>query len=33
MDRPRHTKIIKELKKFNVNIKLITDGDVSEPCW
>ena len=29
MDRPRHTKIIKELKKFDVNIKLITDGDVS----
>ncbi len=29
LDRPRHTEIIKELKKLNVNIKLITDGDVS----
>jgi fructose-1,6-bisphosphatase II / sedoheptulose-1,7-bisphosphatase len=28
MDRPRHKKIIKELKNLNVNIKLITDGDV-----
>jgi len=28
LDRPRHTKIIKELKKLKVNIKLITDGDV-----
>ena len=29
LDRPRHEKIINELKKLNVNIKLITDGDVS----
>ena len=29
MDRPRHSQIIQELKKLNVNIKLITDGDVS----
>ncbi|MDA9731239.1 class II fructose-bisphosphatase [Candidatus Pelagibacter sp.] len=29
LDRPRHKKIIEELKKLNVNIKLITDGDVS----
>ncbi len=29
LDRPRHEEIIKELKKLNVNIKLITDGDVS----
>ena len=29
LDRPRHKKIIEELKKFNVNLKLITDGDVS----
>ena len=29
MDRPRHKKIIDELKDLNVNIKLITDGDVS----
>jgi len=28
MDRPRHKKIIDELKKLNVNLKLITDGDV-----
>ena len=28
MDRPRHKKIIGELKDLNVNIKLITDGDV-----
>ena len=28
MDRPRHKKIIDELKKLNINIKLITDGDV-----
>ena len=28
MDRPRHKKIINELKDLNVNIKLITDGDV-----
>ena len=29
LDRPRHSQIIQELKKLNVNIKLITDGDVS----
>ncbi len=29
MDRPRHDKIIKHLKELKVNIKLITDGDVS----
>jgi fructose-1,6-bisphosphatase II / sedoheptulose-1,7-bisphosphatase len=28
MDRPRHKKIINKLKELNVNIKLITDGDV-----
>ena len=28
MDRPRHKKIIDKLKELNVNIKLITDGDV-----
>tara|TARA_B110001452_G_scaffold254214_1_gene245595 strand:+ start:75 stop:1022 length:948 start_codon:yes stop_codon:yes gene_type:complete len=28
MDRPRHKKIIDRLKDLNVNIKLITDGDV-----
>ena len=28
MDRPRHKKIINELLDLNVNIKLITDGDV-----
>ena len=28
MDRPRHKKIIEKLKDLNVNIKLITDGDV-----
>ena len=28
MDRPRHKKIIDKLKDLNVNIKLITDGDV-----
>ena len=28
LDRPRHRKIIDELKDLNVNIKLITDGDV-----
>ena len=28
MDRPRHKKIIDELKDLNVNIRLITDGDV-----
>ena len=29
LDRPRHKKIIDELKKLKVNLKLITDGDVS----
>tara|TARA_B110000305_G_scaffold185344_1_gene206253 strand:- start:40 stop:987 length:948 start_codon:yes stop_codon:yes gene_type:complete len=28
LDRPRHKKIINELKQLNVKIKLITDGDV-----
>ena len=28
LDRPRHKKIIEELKQLNVKIKLITDGDV-----
>jgi fructose-1,6-bisphosphatase II / sedoheptulose-1,7-bisphosphatase len=28
LDRPRHKKIIKKLVELNVNIKLITDGDV-----
>jgi len=28
MDRPRHKMIIDELKQLNINIKLITDGDV-----
>ena len=28
LNRPRHNKIIDKLKKLNVNIKLITDGDV-----
>ena len=28
MDRPRHKKIIRELNKLKVNLKLITDGDV-----
>jgi fructose-1,6-bisphosphatase II / sedoheptulose-1,7-bisphosphatase len=28
LDRPRHKKIIDELKDLNVNIKLITDGDI-----
>ena len=28
LDRPRHKKIIDELKDLNVNLKLITDGDV-----
>ena len=28
LDRPRHEKIIEELKKLKVKIKLITDGDV-----
>src|SRR6056300_516760 len=29
MDRPRHKKIIDQLKDLKVNLKLITDGDVS----
>ncbi len=29
LDRPRHKIIISELKKLNVNIKLISDGDIS----
>ena len=29
LDRPRHNKIIKDLKELKVNIKLIADGDVS----
>ena len=29
LDRPRHKGIIEELKKLKVNIKLISDGDVS----
>jgi len=29
LDRPRHKEIIEELKKLNVNLKLITDGDIS----
>ena len=29
MDRPRHKKIITELNNIDVNVKLITDGDVS----
>ena len=29
LDRPRHKKIIDELKKLNVNLKLISDGDIS----
>ena len=29
LDRPRHKEIIKELSHLKVNIKLITDGDVS----
>ena len=29
MDRPRHKNIINDLNKIGVNIKLITDGDVS----
>ena len=28
LDRPRHKQIINKLKDLNVNIKLITDGDV-----
>ena len=29
LDRPRHKKIIEELKRLNVKIKLISDGDIS----
>ena len=29
LDRPRHKEIMEELKKLKVNLKLITDGDVS----
>ena len=29
LDRPRHNNIINELKKLKVNVKLISDGDVS----
>ena len=29
LDRPRHKKIIEELKSLNVNLKLISDGDIS----
>ena len=29
LNRPRHQKIIKELKRLNINIKFISDGDVS----
>ena len=29
LDRPRHQKIITELKRLNVNIKYISDGDIS----
>tara|TARA_B100000963_G_scaffold329563_1_gene318991 strand:+ start:99 stop:1040 length:942 start_codon:yes stop_codon:yes gene_type:complete len=29
LDRPRHKKIINELKKLNVKLKLISDGDVA----
>ena len=29
LDRPRHKEIIEELMKFKINLKLITDGDVS----
>jgi|TARA_B110000967_G_scaffold69065_1_gene71421 fructose-1,6-bisphosphatase class II len=29
MDRPRHIELIKELKEYNVDIRLIGDGDVS----
>ena len=29
LNRPRHNEIIEELKKLKVNLKLITDGDVS----
>ena len=29
LNRPRHHKIIKELQRLNINIKFITDGDVT----
>ena len=29
LDRPRHKKIINELKRMNVRMKLISDGDIS----
>ena len=29
LNRPRHTKLINELNNLNVNLKLITDGDIS----
>ena len=29
LDRPRHKKIIEDLKKLKVNLKLISDGDIS----
>ena len=29
LDRPRHKKIIEKLKNLNVNLKLISDGDIS----
>ena len=29
LDRPRHKKIVSELQRLNVNIKFISDGDVS----
>ena len=29
LDRPRHKEIINELKKLNVKLKLISDGDVA----
>ena len=29
LDRPRHKQIIDELKQMRVNLKLITDGDIS----
>ena len=29
LNRPRHKKIINELQRLNVNVKLITDGDIS----
>tara|TARA_B100001057_G_scaffold493117_1_gene586948 strand:+ start:1329 stop:2270 length:942 start_codon:yes stop_codon:yes gene_type:complete len=29
LDRPRHKEIIEDLKRLNVNLKLISDGDIS----